>query len=649
LLSGWAIQVYCYEEGVIEISADAPRIYYYPKDYIQNHRIVISNFPYIKTKLFKHTNMCGIVGYIGKKNSSKVVLEGLKTLEYRGYDSWGIAVNDNEKIKVFKEIGEIKTKLSMLPLPKTTCAIGHTRWATHGGVTVTNAHPHLSTSEDFVLAQNGIVENYNELKVSLKREGYKFESQTDTEVIVRLIEDYLKNEKDLRIGIQKAFQQLHGRNTVIVLDSKKPNHIIAVRNGSPLVLGVGDNELFLASDALAFTKHTKNVVFLDNYDLVEIDGNQFKIYDARTGKEKKYTITKLNNKITDISKGTYDHFMIKEIVEQQDTILKATNYKLEELNPLIEAIKKARRVYITGAGTAGFASGQIAYYLRNIAKIDALDVRSYDFESFLPILNKKDLVIAVSQSGETADTIEILDHAKDLGCKLACIVNVEGSTIHRMSNYKYLIHAGPEICVASTKVFTSQCVFGYLLAKSIVEEYSQAQKDVKELSRSLKQYFCEETFEHIKELAKKIKSKEHFFILGKGQNSFISLEGALNVKEISYKHFEGFSAGELKHGVIALVDKGTPVVTIISDDTHYKDILSATEEVKARGAYTIGIGDSKFKKEDCFQYFLPIANTKALSALANVIPFQLLSYFLAVSLGNNIDKPRNLAKSVTVK
>ncbi|MCD4756463.1 glutamine--fructose-6-phosphate transaminase (isomerizing) [bacterium] len=593
--------------------------------------------------------MCGIVGYSGKQNSSKIVLEGLKTLEYRGYDSWGIAVQDKNQIKIFKEIGEIKTKLSMLPLPKTSCAIGHTRWATHGGVTMTNAHPHISTTKDFILAQNGIVENYTPLKNMLKKKNYKFKTQTDTEVIVRLIEQQTNKEDTFRDSVRGAFNMLEGRNTIIVLNSKQKENIIAVKNGSPLVLGIGKDELFLASDALAFTRYTKDVVFFDNLDLIEIKGNKFKIYDSRTGKEKKYKITKLNSKVEEVSKGKYDHFMLKEILEQKDTISKAVNYKLEEIKPLIEEMKKSNRIYITGAGTAGFASGQIAYFLRSISKVDILDIRPYDFTSYLPILKKDDLVIAVSQSGETADTIEVLEYAQEIGSTIACIVNVEGSTIHRMSEFKYLIHAGPEICVASTKVFTSQCVFGYLLAKSMVGEYTEAREEVESMSSELGEYFSEKTFEHIKGLVKKIRGRNHFFILGKDQNAYIALEGALKIKEISYKHFEGFSAGELKHGVIALIDKGTPVFTIISDDMCSKDLLSATEEVRARGAYTVGVGSSKFKGEECFDYFLPVVKGKGLSSIANVIPFQLLSYFLAVSLGNSVDKPRNLAKSVTVK
>lgn len=593
--------------------------------------------------------MCGIVGYIGKQDSSQIVLEGLKNLEYRGYDSWGIAVNDRKGIEVFKKVGEIDISKGELPLPKTSSAIGHTRWATHGGVNYTNAHPHYSTKKDFILAQNGIVENYQQLKDYLKEKDYEFKTETDTEVIVRLIEDTCKEESELREAVRVAFNQLDGRNTVIVLDGENDQHIIAVRNGSPLVLGVGEDGIFLASDALAFAKHTKDVIFLDNFDLVEIDGDNFNIYDAKTGIKKDYKVTKLTNKIKGVSKGEYEHFMIKEIVEQKDTVLKAADYKEEDLKLLIKAIKNAKRVYVTGAGTAGFASGQIAYYLRNIAKVDALDVRSYDFETFLPILNKDDLVIAVSQSGETADTIEILEFAQDLGCELGCIVNVEGSTIHRMSDYKYLVNAGPEICVASTKVFTSQCTFGYLLAKSMAGGYKEAKIYIQELSDGLNDYFNDKSFDQIKKLAKRVKDNEHYFILGKGQNSFISLEGALKVKEISYKHFEGFSAGELKHGVIALVEDDTPVFSIISDDKHSRDIISATEEVKARGAFTVGIGDMKFKDERCFKYFLPTAQSKELGALANVVAFQLLSYFLASSLGRNIDKPRNLAKSVTVK
>jgi glucosamine--fructose-6-phosphate aminotransferase (isomerizing) len=590
--------------------------------------------------------MCGVFGYTGKKESSKIVLKGLKRLEYRGYDSWGIATLKNKKIYQYKQIGEIGTEKDISKLPSSNVSIGHTRWATHGGVTTNNAHPHFSTDQSFALAQNGIVENFDNLKEKLLKKGYKFKSQTDTEVIVRLIEEKMKKRVILFEAVREAFLELKGRNTVMLLDSKEEQHIVAIRNGSPLVLGVGEEEIFLASDPLSFSEYTNKVVFLDDYDMVEINGVDFKVYDAKTGVEKKSSIKELQDLTEDISKEGYEHYMLKEIVEQKDTIMKAVNFKEEEFTKLITSIKKAKRIYTVGAGTAGFAAGQIAYYLRTISGIDALDIRAYEFDGYLPIIKKEDLILAVSQSGETADTLEVLEKAKKIGCKIASVTNMPGSTIQRMSNFSFLCGAGPEICVASTKVFTSQIVWGYLLAKTIIGEYEDAKKQVSDLSKKLIQWFNEDLFKKIQKLSQKLISKEHFFILGKGQNAFISFEGALKVKEISYKHFEGFMAGELKHGVIALVEKDTPVFCIITKNNHRDDMISAAQQVSARGAFTIGVGDTK---EELFDYFIEVPYSKELSAVANVIPFQLISYYTALAMGNNVDKPRNLAKSVTVK
>ena len=590
--------------------------------------------------------MCGVFGYSGSKNAPEIVLEGLRRLEYRGYDSWGISTLKEGKIYQYKNIGEIGKKEEIKDLPESNISIGHTRWATHGGVTKANAHPHFSTDEKFTLAQNGIVENFDQLKKYLSQKGYEFKSQTDTEVIVRLIEEKLKKQDKLINALREAFLDLTGRNTVILLDSKEEKHIIAIRNGSPLVLGVGENELFLASDPLSFSEYTNKVVFLDDYDMVEIKGLKYKVFDARTGAEKDTKVTELENLSEDISKKGYQHYMLKEVIEQKDTILKAVNFEETQLKDFIEGLKKASRIYTVGAGTAGFAAGQIAYYLRTIADIDALDVRSYEFDSYLPILSDTDIILAVSQSGETADTIEVLEKAKKVGCTIASITNMPGSTIQRMSKWNFLSGTGPEICVASTKVFTAQITWGYMIAKTIKGEYISAIEEVEKASKVLSEWLNDDTLKAIQHLAQKFISKEHFFILGKGQNSFISLEGALKIKEISYKHFEGFMAGELKHGVIALVEDDTPVFCILSDDSHKDDMISAAQQVKARGAFTIGIGQVK---EDLFDYFIEVPQSDELSAVLNVVPFQLISYYTALALGNNVDKPRNLAKSVTVK
>lgn len=590
--------------------------------------------------------MCGIFGYIGQSNAPEIIHQGLKRLEYRGYDSWGISIIEKGKIKTVKDVGHIPTILQKEL--KSNIGIGHTRWATHGGVTITNAHPHLSSDKRFVLAQNGIVENYSVLKSNLEKKGFIFKTQVDTEVIVKLIELNLKGKTSIKDSLIKSFKQLEGRNTVILLDSKE-NKILAIRNGSPLILGINKEDVFLASDPLAFNHLTQKIVEINNGELIEIENETYKIFDINKNKYlvRKPKEEKLLN--IDIDKGGYAHYMLKEIVEQQHTILKATAYSEKDLEPLINRINISKNIYTIGAGTAAYAGDQVCFYLRNIALKNAISIRSYETESYLKIVDKNDLVIAFSQSGETADTLEAIEILKKKGVFICSVINMPGSTLSRLSDIYFMSNAGSEICVASTKVFTSQVSFGYLLAKSLIKEFSSAKKELSFLSSNLETYFNKNLFNKIQNITSKLKNKEHFFILGKGQNYHIAQEGALKIKEISYKHFEGFAAGELKHGVIALVEKGTPVISTISDDTNSKDLISATYEVKARGALTIGIGDSKFEKEKSFDYFIPIAKTNELKALANVIPFQLISYYLAKTLGNSIDKPRNLAKSVTVK
>jgi len=591
--------------------------------------------------------MCGIFGYTGNKPTPEIIHQGLRRLEYRGYDSWGISILHNGEIYTEKEIGMLPEQPPLTNI-KNSIGIGHTRWATHGGVTKGNAHPHKSDKYNFVIAQNGIVENYSTLKNSLKEKGYIFKTEVDTEVILHLIEEHLDNELDIKNSLICAFKQLEGRNTVIVLDSES-SQILAIRNGSPLVLGVGDNELFLASDPLAFNNHTSRTVDINNHELIQLINNKYVITDINTEKEIERKIVDNKALKTDIDKGNYDHYMLKEIEQQKETILSATEYTKKELQPLINKINKCKHVYTIGAGTAGYAADQIAYYLRKIASIPSTSIKAYELESYLPLITSRDVLIAISQSGETADTIEAIEYIKYKGAYISSIINMPGSTISRISDITFMSNAGPEVCVASTKVFTSQVSFGYLLSKSIIGEYTDAKNNILELSNNLSKYFNKDVYMNIENICNRIYSNNHFFILGKGQNFHIAQEGALKIKEISYKHFEGFAAGELKHGVIALIEKDTPVISIISNDGNQKDMISSTQEVKARGAYTIGIGDIKYSKEECFNEYIYVANTKELKSISNVIPFQLISYFLAKKLGNNIDKPRNLAKSVTVK
>ncbi len=589
--------------------------------------------------------MCGIFGYMGKSNAPFIIHQGLKRLEYRGYDSWGISRIEKGNIITTKDIGHIPESIK-LKTEQTTTGIGHTRWATHGGVTITNAHPHYSTDRRFVIAQNGIVENYTELKTYLEELKYTFETEVDTEVIVKLVEHELKSKKDIIEALRSAFKQLKGRNTVILLDSKE-DQILAIRNGSPLILGVEGKEIYLASDPLAFNQYCRNIVEINNGEMIEIKDGKYKIFDISNNKYIKREPKEEKLLEIDIDKKEYDHFMLKEIVEQQHTILKATQYSQKDLLSLIKRLKESENIYTIGAGTAGFSADQIAYYLRSISKKKALSIKSYETESYLDIITDKDTVIAISQSGETADTLEAIEIFKDKGAYIASIINMPGSTLARLSDTFFMSNAGTEICVASTKVFTSQISFGYLLAKTLIGQYLDAKRELRLISNSLEEFFNNNNLKKIEKISKLLKTKEHFFVLGKGQNFHIAQEGALKIKEISYKHFEGFAAGELKHGVIALIEKGTPVISIVSNDINKKDLISATQEVKARGALTIGIGDKQ--EMDCFDYFIQVAQSNDLKAISNVIPFQLISYYLAKELGNSIDKPRNLAKSVTVK
>jgi glutamine---fructose-6-phosphate transaminase (isomerizing) len=591
--------------------------------------------------------MCGIFGYLGEDNALNIIHEGLKRLEYRGYDSWGISIIEQEKIRTVKNVGHIPLEIEEKFI--SNIGIGHTRWATHGGVTITNAHPHFSSDKSFVVAQNGIVENYLKLKKFLEKKGYFFKTEVDTEVIVKLIEYYLNKNNDLHKVLIKTFKKLEGRNTVILLDSRN-RKIYAIRNGSPLILGINNKkDIYLASDPLAFNQFTKNIVDINNGELVEIKQEEFKIFDINKNKYVKRKVKEEKLLEIDIKKGKYDHFMLKEIIQQQHTILKATQYSLKDLKPLIEKIKRVKHIYTIGAGTAAYASQQVSFYLRSISKMNSIAIKSYEIESYIHLIDNKDLVIAFSQSGETADTIEAIEIFKKKGAYIASVLNMPSSTLSKLSDIFFMSNAGSEICVASTKVFTSQVSFGYLLSKALVKEFTSAKKELSLLSHNLEKYFNPKLFNKIQDITKLLIKKEHFFILGKGQNYHIAYEGALKIKEITYKHFEGFCAGELKHGVIALIEEGIPVISIISEDMNSKDLISATYEVKTRGALTIGVGDKKFRKENCFSHFIQVAHSNELKAISNVIPFQLISYYLAKQLNNNIDKPRNLAKSVTVK
>lgn len=567
-------------------------------------------------------------------------------MEYRGYDSWGIAVVADQ-IKLEKKtgaIGDLNSLNSQLLALNSRTGIGHTRWATHGGISELNAHPHFSSDKSFALAQNGIVENYQELKANLKKKGFKFETETDTEVIVRLIEDKLKVKKDLKEAVRSAFLELEGRNTIIVLT--KDGQIIAARNGSPLVVGLNDGEIFLSSDTLSFAPYVAKVVVLDNGQMASYNG-KLDLVDVKSNKPLLTRPERIDFESSKVDKEGYDHFMLKEIFESPYVINQLVSHGHKAYESFVSEIKKAKNVYTIGSGTAGIAASQIAFYLRVFGKIRAESVIGADIYEYFDLLTKNDLMIAPSQSGETADVLEVLEIAKKKAVKIASYVNMPGSTMTRISDFSFPAHAGPEICVMSTKVFTSQIAWGYLLSKIVQGKAKEGEENLKELAGAMDKYLNSAlNHELLKKLAKDLAKQKDIFLLGKYQNFNIVKEGMVKIIEGSYIHAHGIPAGDLKHYAITLMEKGVPVIVVISEDIAKDDVINAVNQVKARGATVIGISPTNFAG---FDSHIPVPDTGETSAIMNIIPLQLLAYYMAVELKNNVDKPRNIAKSVTVK
>jgi glucosamine--fructose-6-phosphate aminotransferase (isomerizing) len=591
--------------------------------------------------------MCGIFAYVGpSKKANTTVLEGLKSLEYRGYDSWGIAavpVEDPSRIVVKKKIGKIGAA-TIEDIPTSSFAFGHTRWATHGGVTELNAHPHLDCSGTIAIIHNGIVENYEEIKAKLLKKGHKFVSQTDTEVAVHLIEEYAKTMLFSK-AVQKAFNDMTGLNAFIVMNTKI-RQFIAVRNGSPLVVGFGDKENYLASDAAALLPHTKQVHYLEDDEMALVSERGVMIFNARTGDRVKPKKQRLTWSVTQAEKGKYPFFMLKEIHEQPGIIADIAADSAERAVQLAEIIKKADDTWMIGCGTAAYASLAGSVLFAKIAKRHVNWAIGSEFGYQLDFLNSKSLVFALSQSGETMDTLEAVKMAKGKGAKIVALVNVIGSTLHRESNYQLLIGAGPEKGVASTKAFIGKLAHLLLLAYAVKGDAKEGQRILTRAARVSKDVLSGASVGHIQKLAKQIKHKEHIYVIGRGMSFPASLETALKIKEISYIHAEGFAAGELKHGVIALIEKGTPCIAFLPNDDTYGANLAGAMEMKARGGYIIGVSH---KPHEVFDYHIPMKDAAEATIIPNVIFAQLLAYYLTIERGFDPDMPRNLAKSVTVK
>lgn len=590
--------------------------------------------------------MCGIFAYHGhRKNAPELVVEGLKLLEYRGYDSWGIAYKINNDIEIRKEVGKISDfDPKKEKLPPANLAIGHTRWATHGEVSRKNAHPHFTEKKDIVLIHNGIFENYLEIKKYLKKKGHKFKSETDTEVIAHLIEEHMKTHT-FEEAIKLATKEIVGRYALVIIN-KGNEKLIGVRKGSPLIVGIGNKEYFIASDIPAFLKYTNKVNYLDDNQMVIIEGNKIKFLDTINNEEIKKRLIEINWKPESAEKGKYPHFMIKEIMEQKETLARAIEQDSKTLEELAKAIKKAYGTYIVGCGTAGKVGMVGEYLFSKIAKKHINFTFGSEFPNYQHFLTNKTLLIAISQSGETADTLEAIEVAKEKGVKIASIVNVESSTMARISDIVIPIKAGPEKAVASTKATTSQLAILTLLAYACNGGIQEGKKLLIDTASQINDMLNPRYEDYIMKLAKKIKDIESMYIIGRGMNYPIALESAIKLQEVSYIHAEGFAGGELKHGPIALISQGTPVIALVANDDTKSEMISNATEIKSRGGYIIGVSP---ENHEVFDYWIRVPDTGNTSPIVNIIPIQILAYQLAVLRKNNPDMPRNLAKSVTVK
>ena len=611
--------------------------------------------------------MCGIVAYIGPREAFPVILKGLKRLEYRGYDSAGIALL-NSGLKVYKKKGRV-ADLEEILIGKDMhghAGIGHTRWATHGEPNDCNAHPHISASGKLAMIHNGIIENYGQLKTELLNKGYKFQSDTDTEVLLNFIEEIKKNNDcTLEEAVRIALKRIVGAYVIVLIDSDNPDTLIAARKGSPLVIGIGKNEHFLASDASPIIEYTKEVVYVNDYEVAIIKADELILKNLGNERQTPF-ITKLDLELAAIEKGGYDHFMLKEIFEQPQTIYDCMRGRLDAqagtiimsgIDKYAEQIVNAKRIVMVACGTSWHAALVAEYIFEELCRINVEVEYASEFRYRNPVIEEGDVIIAVSQSGETADTLVAIENAKSKGAIIVGVVNVVGSSIARLSNTGAYTHAGPEIGVASTKAFTAQLVVLTMIALKIgyqkgvlnQERYLHLLRELDAIPGKVTKLLKQS--DHIKALAEKYKDARDFLYLGRGYNFPVALEGALKLKEISYIHAEGYPAAEMKHGPIALVDADLPVAFVATKDSYHDKIISNMQEIKARKGKVIAVineGDEQSISLADDVIIVPEAD-EIVAPMLSTIPLQLLAYYIGVAKGVDVDKPRNLAKSVTVE
>jgi len=615
--------------------------------------------------------MCGIVGYIGKEQAYPIILKGLKRLEYRGYDSAGIAIYDGNDLNICKtkgKVADLQNKCESEIELKGTVGIGHTRWATHGEPNDVNSHPHCSNSGKLAIIHNGIIENYESLKTELQNRGYIFSSDTDTEVLVNLIEDIMINEK-VKLGkaVQIALNQTIGAYAIAVFDRTKPNEIVVARLGSPLAIGVGDDEYYIASDASPFIEYTKKAIYLEDGEMAVVRlGKKIKVRKIKDDSLVDPYVQKLQLNLDQIEKAGYEHFMLKEIYEQPSAIKDTYRgrmladrgiIRMAGVDDNLEKFLNAKRIIVVACGTSWHAGLVSEYIFEDLARIPVEVEYASEFRYRNPVINKDDVVIAISQSGETADTMAAIKLAKENGAFVFGVCNVVGSSISRETHAGAYTHAGPEIGVASTKAFTTQITILSLMALKLGKakgsisnsDYHMYLNEMEQIPSKIEKAL--QSNDHIMKVAAVYKNAKNCLYLGRGYNFPVALEGALKLKEISYIHAEGYPAAEMKHGPIALIDEHMPVVVIATKKGHYEKVVSNIQEIKSRKGKIIAVvteGDTSVK--NIADHVIEVPETfEALTPLLTTIPLQLFSYHIAVMLGKNVDQPRNLAKSVTVE
>lgn len=613
--------------------------------------------------------MCGIVGYTGKRQAYPIVIDGLKKLEYRGYDSAGIALQQDDQLTLYKKAGKVKDLEHFIGERSTDglTAIGHTRWATHGEPSDHNAHPHLSQSGQLAMIHNGIIENYAQLKSELEKEGYRFKSETDSEVLLNFIDDIrLKNRCGLEEAIRIALKRVTGAYVILLIDESQPQTIFAARKGSPLVIGIGADEHFLGSDASPMLAYTKEVVYINDYELAIVRPDELVLKNLGNERITPY-VQQLDLELAAIEKGGYDHFMLKEIFEQPLTIADSFRGRLDAaesrivlsgIDAIEDKLLHARRIIIVACGTSWHAGLVAEYVIEELCRVNVEVEYASEFRYRNPVISSDDVILAISQSGETADTLVALERAKEQGATIFGVVNVVGSSISRIAHAGCYTHAGPEIGVASTKAYTAQLTVLMLIALKLAkakgtikpERFNELCQELDAIPNKV-QEVLEDQVERIKAIAEKYKDAQSMLYLGRGYNFPTALEGALKLKEISYIHAEGYPAAEMKHGPIALVDEDLPVVFIASRDTYHEKIVSNMQEIKARKGKVLAVvtvGDEITPSIADEVIWVPQTD-ELIAPLLTVVPLQLLSYYIGVYRGLDVDRPRNLAKSVTVE